>query len=69
MEKVEVPIWVMELIEDTLRIQYNIRLTEKKPETCQDRNIKESLNCVRKILNGVELNGNERLEKLVELSK
>ena len=66
MEKVEVPIWVLELIEDTLRIQSNIRIAEKNPETCQDRNIKESLNCVRKILNGVEPNGNERFEKLVE---
>ena len=66
MEKVEVPMWVMELVEDTLRIQYNIRVAENNPETCQDRNIRESLNCVRKIINGIEPNGNERFEKLVE---
>lgn len=57
-----VPLWVLENIENTLCMAYNIR--EKKQETCFDRNVRGSLNCVRKILNGAELTGMERLEPL-----
>ena len=63
-ENVIIPRWFLERIEDTLRIQYNINLDKKTGETCQDRNIKESLNGVRKLLKGEELTGGERLEKL-----
>lgn len=65
-EIIEVPRWVLEKIEDTLRIQNNINLDKKSGETCQDRNIKQSLNCVRKLLRGIELTGMERLEKLIQ---
>lgn len=63
-EEITIPRWFLERIEDTLRIQYNINLDEKTGETCQDRNIKESLNGVRKLLKGEELTGGERLERL-----
>lgn len=63
-ENIIIPRWFLERIEDTLRIQHNINLDKKGGETCQDRNIKESLNGVRKLLKGDELTGSERLEKL-----
>lgn len=63
-ENIIIPRWFLERIEDTLRIQHNINLYRKGGETCQDRNIKESLNGVRKLLKGEELTGGERLEKL-----
>ena len=59
-----VPEWCLENIQDTLRIQYNINSDKATGETCQDRNIKESLNELQKILNGEELTGMERLEPL-----
>lgn len=62
-----VPRWFLERIEDTLRIQYNINEPDMKEtgESCQDRNIKQCLNGARKLLNGEELTGMERLEKLL----
>ena len=63
-ENIVIPCWFLERIEDTLRIQHNINLDKKTGETCQDRNIKESLNGVRKLLRGEELTGLERLESL-----
>lgn len=65
-ELIEIPRWALENIENTLRIQYNINDDKKTGETCQDRNIKESLNVVRKLLRGEELTGEERLEKLIQ---
>lgn len=65
-EIIEVPRWVLEEIENTLRIQNNISIEEGKDQTCQDRNIKQSLNCVRKLLRGIELTGMERIEKLLQ---
>lgn len=59
---ITVPRWFLEIIEDTLRIEYNFR--DPLQETCQDRNIKECLNGTRKLLNGEELTGGERLESL-----
>lgn len=56
--------WFLENVENTLRIQNNINLSKKTGETCQDRNIRESLNGIRKLLNGEELTGSERIEKL-----
>ena len=64
MKNIIVPRWFLEVVEDTLRIQNNINLEKETGETCQDRNIKQSLNGVRKLLNGEELTGMERLEKL-----
>lgn len=63
-DNIIVPRWFLENIENTLRIQNNINLDKKTGETCQDRNIRESLNGLRKLLKGEELTGMERLEKL-----
>lgn len=65
-DEVLIPKWCLENIENTLRIQYNINNDAKDGETCQDRNIKESLNCVRKLLNGEEITGRERSEPLMK---
>ncbi len=67
LETVAVPIWFLEVLEDTLRIQYNIDGEDrvKHGETCQDRNIKESLIGVRKLLKGEKLTGLERQENLI----
>ena len=63
-KEVIVPRWFLESVEDTLQIQHNINQDEKTGETCQDRNIRQSLNGLRKLLNGEELSGMERFEKL-----
>lgn len=63
-DNIIVPRWFLEVVENTLRIQNNINLDKDSPETCQDRNIHQSLNGIRKLLKGEELTGMERLEKL-----
>ena len=63
-DNIIVPRWFLEAVENTLQIQNNINLDEKTGETCQDRNIKESLNGIRKLLMNEELTGGERLERL-----
>ena len=65
-DNILVPKWFLEVVEDTLRIQHNINdeMAKGTGETCQDRNIKQSLIGIRKLLKGQELSGNERLEKL-----
>lgn len=68
-EDISVPKWLLKNIEDTLRIQNNINNDKEYWETCQDRNIRGCLNGVRKILNGEELTGMERLEPLREQSE
>lgn len=68
-EEVLIPRWCLENIENILRIQHNINNDAKDGETCQDRNIKESLNCVRKLLNGEEITGRERSEPLMKQSE
>ena len=60
-EMVSVPRWVLENIEDTLRVQWNIYNNEE--DTCQKRNIKVSLIQARKLLNKEKITGNERLER------
>lgn len=64
LSQLSIPRWFLEVVENTLRIQNNINLDKKTEETCQDRNIRQSLNGVRKLLNGEELTGMERFEKL-----
>ena len=59
-----VPRWFLENVENTLQIQNNINLDKKTEETCQDRNVREFLNGLHKLLKGEELTGMERLEKL-----
>lgn len=63
-EEISVPRWILEEIENTLRIQNNIRLEKirKSGETCQDRNIRQSLLLVEKLLNGRKITGMERFE-------
>ena len=63
-DNIIVPRWFLDVVEDTLRFQYNINQDKKTGETCQDRNIRQSLNGLHKLLNGEELNGMERFEKL-----
>ena len=65
-ENIIVPRWFLEVVEDTLQIQNNINQPDEKEtgESCQDRNIRHSLNGLRKLLNGEELSGMERFEKL-----
>lgn len=63
-DNIVVPRWFLEVVEDTLRIQNNINLDKKTGETCQDRNVRQSLNGMRKLLNGEELTGGERFERL-----
>lgn len=63
-DNIIVPRWFLVVVKNTLRIQNNINLNEKTGETCQDRNIRQSLNGICKLLKGEELTGMERLEKL-----
>ena len=63
-DNIIIPRWFLEVVENTLQIQNDINLDRTYGETCQDRNIRQSLNGVRKLLNGEELTGMERLEKL-----
>lgn len=63
-DNIIVPRWFIEVVENTLQIQNNINLNKKTGETCQDRNIIQSLNGIRKLLKGEELTGMERIEKL-----
>lgn len=65
MEEINVPKFVLERIENTLRLANNIHESYKK-ETCFDRNVIESLNFVRKLLSGKEITGKERCEPLIE---
>ena len=66
MENIKVPRFVLENIEDTLRLANNLHKSYKK-ETCFDRNVIQSLNCVRKLLSGQEITGSERCEPLIEI--
>jgi hypothetical protein len=61
-ELISIPRWVLENIEDTLRIQMLIYQDEE--DSCQKRNIKTALIQTRKLLNNEEITGNERLENL-----
>lgn len=65
-KEISVPRWILEEIKNTLRIQNNINIeaARKSGETCQDRNVKQSLLLVEKLLDGREITGMERLEIL-----
>lgn len=60
-ELIEVPRWILETIDETLRLQYIIY--EEKTDTYQKMNVKESLWLVRKLLDDAEITGHERIEK------
>lgn len=65
-EEISVPRWILEQIKYTLRIQNNINLEDSREsgvETCQDRNVRQSLLLVEKLLDGREITGMERFEK------
>lgn len=65
-KEISVPRWILEEIKNTLRIQNNINIEagRKSGETCQDRNVRQSLLLVEKLLDGREITGMERLEIL-----
>jgi hypothetical protein len=67
-DKIEVDRYILIRIENTLRLCANT-LNSYDKNTCLDRDIIADLNRVRKILNGQEITGLERFEKLVELKK
>ena len=60
-DKIEVPKYVLESIENTLRRWANCHNSYTKT-TCLDRDTIGNLNCIKKLLAGEELTGNERLE-------
>jgi hypothetical protein len=61
MKTISVPEYVLESIENTLRRWANINESYKK-ETCLDRDTIGNLVCIKKLRNGEELTGMERLE-------
>lgn len=65
-ERLEIEKYVLVNLENTLRLCAN-HFNSYDRKTCLDRDIIGNLNCIRKILNGEELNGRERIEKLIQL--
>ena len=64
-ETLQIPVWALEQLEDTLRIAQMIEnKRSENTETCYDRDLRESLNIVRKLLKGERLTGGERFENL-----
>ena len=61
METIQVPKYVLESIENTLRRWANINNSYRK-ESCLDRDTIGNLVCIEKLLKGEELTGMERLE-------
>ena len=66
MEDIKVPEFVLKKLENTLRLIANTYECYDR-ESCLDRDIIGCLNSVRKILNGDEITGMERVEPLVKL--
>ena len=62
MKTIEVPEYVLKHIENTLRLWANINDSYKK-ESCLDRDTIGDMICIKKLLNGEELTGMERLEE------
>lgn len=63
MEEITVPKYVLEGIENTLRLWANTHNSYSR-ETCLDRDTICYLSCTRKLLKGKEITGRERTEKL-----
>lgn len=59
-ELIEVPRWILEIIYETLRLQYIIY--DEKPDGIQKMNVKESFMLVRNLLDDAEINRDERIE-------
>ena len=66
--KIEVDRFVLENLENTLRLCAN-QFNSYTKKTCLDRDIIADLNCVRKLLNGEDITGKERIEPLTILKK
>ena len=66
--KIEVDRYILEKIENTLRLCAN-HFNSYNKKTCLDRDIIADLNCVRKLLNGDDITGKERIEPLTMLKK
>ena len=66
METLNVEKYVLVSVENILRLCAN-HFNSYERKTCLDRDIIANLNCIRKILNGEELNGKERIETLTQL--
>ena len=66
MEEIAVPKFVLEKLENTLRLIANTHNCYDRA-SCLDRDTIGCLNGVRKLLNGEEITGMERVEPLVEL--
>lgn len=67
-KNINVPIWVLEKAENTLRLCANVFNSYDK-KTCLDRDIIADLNRIRKLIMGSELTGMERNEVLINLKK
>lgn len=65
---IDVERWVLEKVENTLRLCAN-HFNSQEKKTSLDRDIIADLNRIRKILNGQELSGLERTEPLITLKK
>lgn len=65
---IDVERWVLEKVENTLRLCAN-HFNSQEKKTSLDRDIIADLNRIRKLLNGQELSGMERNEPLVYLKK
>ena len=65
---IDVERWVLEKVENTLRLCAN-HFNSYEKKTSLDRDIIGDLNRIRKILNGQELNGLERTGPLITLKK
>ena len=66
--KIEVERYILEKIENTLGLCAN-HFNSSDKKTCLDRDIIADLNCVRKLLNGEDITGKERIEPLTILKK
>ena len=66
--KIEVDRYILEKIENTLRLCAN-HFNSYDKKTCLERDIIADLNCVRKLLNGEDITGKERIEPLTMLKK
>ena len=66
--KIEVDRYILEKIENTLRLCAN-HFNSYDKKTCLDRDIIADLNRVRKLLNGEDITGKERIEPLTMLKK
>lgn len=65
---IDVERWVLEKVENTLRLCAN-HFNSQEKKTSLDRDIIADLNRIRKLLNGQELSGMERNEPLVYFKK